>query len=108
MFSVVSVLGPQAPKWRTSGRAEHSSMSSLVSAVIRQDREDKAVMAVHLPKASGEGRAKASHHVQDRAAHIGNGKNGMSFDTGVHQPDSPSHQVSRLYRWGREGGKRRG
>ena len=83
-------------------------MSSLVSTVIRQNREDKAITAVHQPKASGEGQVKASHHVQDSAAHIGNGKNGMSLDTGVHQPDSPSHQVSRLYRWGREGEGARG
>lgn len=73
-------------------------MSSLVSTVIRQDREDKAITTVHLPEVSGEGQEKASHKMQDRGESIGNGKNGVFFDTSVPQPTSPSHQVSKLYR----------
>ena len=97
LLSIVSLYaGPQPPKWRASSRAEHSSMSSLVSTVIRQDREDKAIAAVLHPKGSGEGQMKASHQLQDESMHIGNGRNGVSLDTDVNQPASPSHQVSRL------------
>lgn len=99
LCSLLSVhyAGPQPPKWRTCSRAENSSMSSLVSTVIRQDREDKAITTVHTPEARVEDQVKVSQHVQSRAEHIGNGKNGVScdtLDTGVDQPASPSHQVS--------------
>lgn len=76
-------------------------MSSLVSTVIRQDREDKAVAAVHHPKTGGEDQMKASHQLQDEAVHLGNGNNGVSLDTDVMQPASPSNRVSRLFvGWG--------
>lgn len=99
LCSLLSVhyAGPQPPKWRTCSRTENSSMSSLVSTVIRQDKEDKAITTVHTPEARVEDQVKVSQHVQSRAEHIGNGKNGVScdtLDTGVDQPASPSHQVS--------------
>lgn len=80
-------------------------MSSLVSTVIRQDREDKVSAVVHFPKGSREGQTKAPHQSQDEAVHIGNGKNGVSLDTDVNQPASPSHRVSRLCVGGGGGGR---
>ena len=82
-------------------------MSSLVSTVIRQDREDKASAAVHLPTGSREGQAtQVPHQRGEEAVHLGNGKNGVSLDTD--EPASPSHRVSKLVCVGGGGEEGRG